>query len=657
MDSGLNTPTHTTLLRYGLPYSVNTSQVYPLLAPNGSTIIVCGHEQGILVIWRGGRPFKSEPQTNSHGQNLNGSRVGEETAMDVDEGDSESALDIPIDLSLFEDEEEEVTVAKPYYPIVQDLNLPLGTATLRIAFPHISHAPQDLPHDMTPRLLGTDMVIAAVCADSVTRLLTLPLMPPSSHAKKRLELRNDILIGNAGRGNWGERLIQIPRATGNQGLPKAISVALMPTITLGESEDKVGEDENEVVDNGEDGLHTMNEEWDVLLASCGSDASGEVLIYKVPLSEDGTAIENGVSDMDLLWRSEPIVRSIAALEIYVPTKLRTHEGPYLLLAETNGPVRVYDCCLSSDSNHGRWIRWFYCGFEDNAHGYLCYRTLIDAKWILGGRAIAVLTADGEWGAWNTHLNMRIEMRQPEKRAPSSSKIPTTFIVSGWVQGLSLVTNSTKSSTGKINSRSKLAPMTPSTRKIRESTFFSGSVTRSSISSQGGISTCAMPKALGGKEDDETLVIWHGEKIVMIPSLTTYWENKIRGSGSLFGTEAIGHAREVSSDVLGGEVRSAVSILPLQVKLFSLEKAVKQPDLLVSGDRSLLIISTPLRETRASKPYPREASSSLADQGRLFRGELDVNGMDRILDSMEVIQYVNGDQAKTEVAKKKVLFAK
>ena len=577
-----------------------------------------------------------------------------ETNDDISESDPDAFI---FDPSLFEEEEEEVTPAKPYHPIIQDLNLPLGTATLRIAFPRISHAPQDLPHDIAPRLLGTDMVIAAVCADSITRLLTLPLMPPSPHTKKRLELRNDVLIGNAGRGSWGERLIQIPRAVSKQGLPKAISVAFMPHITHGEAEDRFDEGEDETRGHDEGGSDVVDEEWDILVASCGSDPSGEVSIYKIPLTEDGTCIENGVSDRNLIWRSEPTVRSIASLEIHVPTKSSTHEGPYLLLAETNGPVRVYDCGASSDSDHCRWIRWFYPGFEDNAQGHVRYRTLIDAKWIFGGRAIAVLTANGEWGAWDTHLNAGMDIRQPEERASYSSSIPTKFIISGWIGGVSSVTNSAKSSTGKVNSRSKLAPMTPSTRRIRESTFFSGATTRSSISSLGGITTCAIPKALSGKEDDETLVIWYCGKIVMIASLITHWENKIKGSGSLFGAGANGQAREVSDVDMGGELRSAVSILPIQSKLLPLEKPVKQPDLLISGDRSLLFLATPLRETGPSRTYLREAPSSLADQRHLSLGELDVNGMDRILDSMEVTHYVNGDQTKTEAVKRKVGFAK
>ncbi|MCJ1402866.1 hypothetical protein MMC11_006087 [Xylographa trunciseda] len=643
-------------LRYALPYRINTSKVYPLLAPNGSTVIICGHDQGILIIWRGGRPFKPELQINSEVQNLKRVNRRDENPTDVDEDISGSATDASvIDLSLFEDEEEEVTPAKPYHPIVQDLNLPLGTATLHIAFPRIAYTPQILPYDMSPRMLGQDIVVAVACSDSITRLLTLPLMPPSPHAKKRPGIHDGILIGNEGRSYWGERLVKIPRAAGLQGLPTAISIAFMPRTTPREAEDRVEDGADETIDRDEGGSDVVDEEWDILLASCGSGPSGEVLMYKIPLSDDGTRIESELPDDNLLWRREAVVRSVAALDIYVPDSSKFHDGPYLLLAETNGPVRVYDCCLSSDKNRGQWIRWFFPGFEDNTQGDVRYRSLLDAKWILGGRAIAALTGDGEWGAWNTYLNTRIKTGQSEKRSSISSIVPTSFTISGWVGGLLSGNNSAKSSTGKVDSRSNLAPMTPSTRKIRESALFTGVNTRSSISSQGGISTCVIAKALSGKEEDETLVIWHGDRIVMIPSIITHWASKTGGSGNLFSSGAIGQAREVSAVDVGGELRNTVSILPLQVGHLPLQRQVKQPDLLVSGDRSLLILANPLRATGALGNYPRKAPNSLAGQRRLSRGELDVNDMDRILDSMEVSHFVNGDQSQADTVKRKAVF--
>ena len=609
------------------------------------------------MIWRGGRPFKSESQIKSDHQNANGEGKRRTASMGTDENISGSATDMSmIDLSLFENEKQEVDPAKPYHPIVQDLNLPLGTAALHIALPSMAHAEQNLPSDVSPILLKQNIVIAMACADSITRLLILPLMPPSPQSKNRPELRVDVLLGDAGRGSWGEILVKIPRTAGNQGLPKAVSLAFMPRTTPLKVEDNTEEGEDAITDQDETGLYDVNEEWDILLALCGSDRSSEISMYKIPLWGNGAHIESDAPDEDLLWRSEPLVRSVAALELYIPSESRSHEGPYLLLAETNGTVRIYDCCIDSDQNRGRWIRWFNTGFEDDTQGDVRYRTLLDAKWILGGRAIAVLMADGEWGAWKIDLNRPTGLETSGQQAGYFSGVPTPFTIGGWVGAFPSVNNAAKSSTGKVDSRSKLAPMTPSTRKIRESALFTRSITRSSFSTQGGVSTCVIAKALSTKEDDETLVLWHGEKIIIIPSLLTHWQTKIKGTSNLFSIGATGQAREVGLVDLGGELRNSVSILPPDYGNLAFGKPTKQPDLLISGNRSLCILATPLDEPRISTTRYYEAARTQADQRRLSRGELDLNGMDRLLDDMRETQYVTSDLVKRPAVKRKVVFA-
>ena len=49
-----------TQLRYELSHRIHGAQIYPVKAPNGSTIILYGHETGVGVIWRGGRPLKAQ---------------------------------------------------------------------------------------------------------------------------------------------------------------------------------------------------------------------------------------------------------------------------------------------------------------------------------------------------------------------------------------------------------------------------------------------------------------------------------------------------------------------------------------------------------------------------------------------------------------------
>ena len=38
---------------------VHTVQTYPVLSPQGATVVLYGHEDGLTIVWRGGRRFKA----------------------------------------------------------------------------------------------------------------------------------------------------------------------------------------------------------------------------------------------------------------------------------------------------------------------------------------------------------------------------------------------------------------------------------------------------------------------------------------------------------------------------------------------------------------------------------------------------------------------
>ncbi|MCJ1477086.1 hypothetical protein MMC13_005757 [Lambiella insularis] len=640
-------------LRYRLPYQVRTSQVYPSLAPNGSTIIVCGHDQGVFIVWRGGRPFRPTPQAEAAGRRTNGTSKNQ-MLMDTEEDESPARSTMQ---ELFEDQEDEVDSAKPYYQVVQELDLPLSTGALKIAFPRIPPSTQNLEGDISPKVLQEKLVVAIACADSTLRLLTLPLMPPSPQSKNRVDL--DISLSKTGRGSWGEQLITIPAASSYQGLPKAISVAFMPSSMSPDVEDEMEEEEEAGEEKTGDPLNhtqiTTENEWDVLLASCSSDQGGQLSIHKMPLSEDGTSIEEEAMSLDVPWRSESLTRAVESIDFYVPTASENEQSPYILLAESNGAVRVYDCCALSRSHRGRWIVSLYAGYEEGPSGRVPLRTLLDAKWVLGGSAIAALMADGEWGIWNLGFN-RANGSNAEIILPISASIPTKFSLSGWIGGPAVAANIAKSSTGKLDARSKLAPMTPHTRKVKQVALFTGHSSHSSISTSGGISILPTGKSLSGRREDETILLWSGDRILLIPSLYTYWTNKLKGSGNFFGTSAAGQPRDISGIDVGGELRNAVSIFPSRTGRSPLEQTSRHTDLLVSGDRSLFILASPLQESTRSTAGTSGSSPTMADQQLLSRRELDVNGMDRILDSMDSGQQLSSTRMSGTIGKRKVIFA-
>jgi hypothetical protein len=630
--------------RYKLPHRIHQALVYPLLSPNGSTIIVCGHDQGVLVMWRGGRPFKPLPKARMAKPRVNGNSYDNNTPMDVDEGEPQ-----PTDQPVFEDEEEEFDPAKPYQPIIQDLDLPIETAVLKLSFPRL---PQLLQQDteLMPSILQQHLVVALGCADSTVRILTLPLMPPQN--KARQAFRSEVSAGNAGHGNWDEQLITIPSASGLRSIPKDISVAFMPHSMVADHEGVMEDDEgNEMpaATAAEDGSDDM---WDVLVASCGSDHPTDFAVHRIPISADGLYIEADSVVQDTLWRTGPVPNPVVAVDLFVPTDSDSEQDPCLLLAEANGAVRIFDCCASADTSNCQLIRCFYPGFETVSDGIVRSRTILDAKFVLGGQAVTVLTSDGEWGVWNISVQRLGKLDQVEKGLSINGGIPTKFNLSGWISGASSAANTTKSSSGKPESRSKLVPMTPGTRKVRQEALFTGSGTGPSRSAFGGIFVRSSGKYVSGKNADDTVLFWHGDKAVMIPSLSAHWQNKIKGSGSLFG-DASGQVRELSSADLGGEICNAVSIFPSFHHTSGAGRLSKQPELLISGDRSVAVLSASLYDEL--KNLRQDGPPLQADQQLLTQGKLDVSSIDRILDSMSDGTHRNGNNIGSTAAKRRVGF--
>lgn len=587
------------------------------------------------------------PKADRAKPRVNGNSYDKDTAMDIDEGISQ-----PTDQFDFENEEEELDPAKPYWPIIQDLNMPMGTAVLNMSFPRLPQSFQQ-EVELTPRILQQNLVVALGCADSTVRILTLPLMPPSPQRKKRQELQNDISLGDAGHGSWEEQLVTIPSASGRRSLAKDISIALMPHSLLSNTEDAVGDDEeNELPEDSTDDL------WDLLIASCTSDQPTDFAIHRIPVSADGLSIEEDSTAEDTLWKTGHIANPVVAVDLYVPVNSDAEQAPCLLLAEASGAVRVFDCCASSDTSNCRLIRCFSPGFETIPDGSVRSRTVLDAKFVLGGQAVTILTADGEWGVWNISLQNLVRGDLAEKGLANAKGlsmnggIPTKFAVNGWMGGVSSVASTVKSSSGKPDSRSKLAPMTPGTRKVRQEALFTGSGSGPSRSTSGGIFLQSSGKFASGKNADDMVGFWHGDKTLLIPSLSAHWQNKSKGSGSLFG-DATGQVRELSSAVLGGEIRNAVSMFPPVHHNSGTSRLSRQPDILVSGERSVVVLSPPLSEEPKN---PRQHGPPvLADQQLLMQGNLDVGGIDRILDNMSNGNHRNGNHIGGTAAKRRVGF--
>ena len=522
------------------------------------------------------------------------------------------------------EQEEEFDASRPYADIIQRLELPIGSAVLHLAFPSLPQLEKPERHALAPSLLQRKLVVALGCADNSVRLLTLPLSPPSPSLVSSKLLFDDPSRCTAGRGTWGEELVTISGA--HQSLPRGVSIAFAGRI--------ITRDDDEVSDDSMDD-EERKKGYDILLASHSADLSGLVLIHRIPVAQNGAAIETSLSKI-ALWLSRPLASPASTIDLYVSPSSASAQTPRLLVAESKGPIKVFECCSSNVPDQGCWTLTLYPPLSLLRSRQI--RAVVDARWVLGGKAIVLLTSEGEWGIWD------ISLRGNARIIPGSK--PTPFVISGRVGSLIKSNLGSKTSVPSTEPKSQLAPMTPGTRKARQETLFGGQ--DSTTSNRGGISINYIRNSPLSGEGDESMTIWHDTNAFTIPSLRAHWQMKfVKGGGGYFNSGAAGQIRNLPSVDLGGELRVAVSTFPKDDSFNT--QTSKQLEVLIAGERSLTILAppppaeeetvvtdlAPVQASTRSQPQPKESiQPHVSDQMLLDHGELDIQGLDRIMMDMD-----------------------
>ena len=580
-------------------------------------------------------PLEEKPKSN-------GASEDAIMILDSDDGAPKKSKQPPHqDDPVFDEEYGEFDVSEPYEPVVQILDLPLGVEVLHLAFPPLPADAHRSGLESLPKIFSQKLVFAAACSDSLTRVILIPLLPLSPQSKSKLELRDMASNLGAGKSMYGEQMIVLSGGTTHRSIPKGVSMSATSNI-LEDLED-IHMDENDASSKNPD-LRRHNSkpasrsrsrsrledhQWDLLIASHSADLSGLLLIHRIPIM----AGQAGLSpESHIPWQ----IQYLASPTVSVYFNSALYPAPQhsqLLIAEAKGVVRILDCLPQSKAAEGSWRLSLYTPFETLQDSTSRRKPILDARWVLGGKAILVLLADGKWGVWDLENAGPKPIDETNPPASMSAGSLTKFALESWVGDSLKSRKSLKTSSTKTENRSKFAPMTPGIRKIRQQELFTEPTPQPDGPVRGGLSVSPSPDASNIRANDEAVLVWHGSTIAVIPSLFIHWQNKARRSGNLFGSGAKGEPRMINNVQLGGESCKEASLIPSHLRPGSANDDATHPEVLVTGDHRVVIVTSPIVAPQSPSSPPSPLLSFTTDQQLLTRGDLDVDGMDRILSSM------------------------
>ncbi|OJJ43387.1 hypothetical protein ASPZODRAFT_2114649 [Penicilliopsis zonata CBS 506.65] len=620
-------------LSYQLPHRVHVAKGYPLLAPNGSSIILYGYENGIRVTWRGGKPFGQRKESVSEeNPKAKATAANDDVVMiiDSDEEDTSAAPPRPQQQTQrptyeFLEEETEVDPTHPYEDIIRQIDIPLGSRVLDLAVPPVLPATARSALDPFPSILSEMIVVAAVCADYSTRVVALPLVPPHPEETE---------------GAWGAQTLSINGIFSHQEIPKGVAI----TFTC----------EEDVEDASQ---------WDLLVATHSAEASGKLLIYRIPIIEGSagankvyTLSEDGIQPIQRSYMPAP-----AENIVFNPSPYPSKRHSTLLASFSSGCVKVYSCLSARSSRstrtgssapksnaeavepEGKWLISLYTGFEQPGSGPVRRKAVIHAEWVLGGRAVMVLMADGEWGVWDLEGAGPGSVKGPLHRQSSVQGITggslTAFSVTGRILGSPSASGKPSSdgrSTSSTEQRPRFAPMTPSTKRIREDGLLKGSSMVAPSRSLTGQISVHQTNTTRDSLPEEAILFRHGDQSAIVPSLLSLWRNATKAMGT-FDSSNRCRVSAIPDVQLMGEKLKGICHLPVAQSKARKAPGQKTFDILITAEHWVMILAPRLAEpettARTLSPRLSEQPTAETDQLMLRRGELDVDGMDRLLSGM------------------------
>lgn len=575
----------TDLYSYELPHRILSSLIYPITAPNGSSVIVYGHDRGLRILWRGGR--RRDHTSKAAAPKTNGTRQTD--VILIDDSDDERQRD-QLEEDNFDEEEEELDPDCPYPSTIQDIDIGLDRSVLHIAAPAVQASA------LTPAILKRTAVVAVTSSDGAVRVLQIPLAPPSDAQKEQtMQGISDSQIELNALGP----------------IVSDLAIKFMPIDNQPLTAPKLQQEGVEgylLVAAASRALSF----WSVSVTTHSMYVEDRKPSHKVQLAN----ALNNISFHPSSRSAQLLVADrVGAVRIYDPYALKTQQKRPGSSGSVVEPTRDI-------GDPGNWIMTFHTSFAPPKDASLPAalirrKRLLDAKWVLSGKGILALLEDSHWGIWDVS-----GVSKPARQVEA-------FAIDGYLTSPSA--NEPTEPTRPKRGSSKLAPMTPNTRKSKSEQFYSVELKSKTLETiaKGGVSVASHYPRSG--QIDESVIMWYNSQVYTIPSVQSFWQRSTTsgGIGSLY-SPGVSHIAELDPM---HEIISSICLFAAKSSNAGIGAMNTQRDLLVSTEFHLVVLQQLRPATPASSLFQAAERPASRDQHMLDSGTLDLAGMDRMLNGM------------------------
>lgn len=542
---------HTTI---DLERRVNCSAIYPILAPNGSTLIITGHEHGLHLIWRGGRKRRQQESGTTRASKR--ARTGE-YALDDEEEDAVASRSQKVEGDdVFEADELDPDCPCP--SVIRDVEVDLDAEVLCIAIPTAGSSQQQSLRDIA--------IIAVTLEDGSLKLLSVPLAPPED--EKTASFVRHIHIADLDH-RW-------PRDP----LP-SLAVRILPDDDSSEPRSGV--------------------------RVCVAVASVRLSVLVCIVNGRGVRMPHDNNTCISLDLPSP-----ALLASFADSK----DPLWLQVADRFGVVRIFEVLVArkdiSPQDSISLATSYLAPFKRDPSGSVRRKRILASAWVMQGDAVVVLLEDGEWALWVVRGSLSFD-----------GEVHRCML--GGILGSPRALRS--HNTEQRRPATRLAPMTPNTRRAKAETLFSGPAKVPGMVAAGGVSVTARKGSSGAID---SIVMWYCDQAYCVPNLQRLIQRYAAVSGH--GKMTVSNAGMIQLTEVTAPCDRMVSVSPFSDRCAETSGSLQStaPDLLVSSEYRLHISE---RATAALDMPVHALATKLDSTKATASGPLALGAVDEILDKM------------------------